>query len=69
MGWTHKEEEQHKCKLPIYERAKKYDRWKCDECGTEYIVTKVHYDQRDGYYLSFQEYESWKSGPFPPGTK
>ena len=67
--WTYREADQHKCRLPIYDRAKKYDRWVCDECEAEYIVTGINHDQKDGDWLSFQEYESWKSGPFPPGTK
>lgn len=69
MGWTYKEADQHRCPLPTYDKAKKFDRWQCDDCGKEWIVTKVNFDQKDGDWLSFQEYESWKSGPFPPGTK
>lgn len=71
MGWIYRQADQHKCKLPTYAYAKKFDIWQCDDpaCQKEWIVTKINFDQRDGDWLSFQEYESWKSGPFAPGTK
>lgn len=68
-SWTFREADQHRCALPIYDKAKKYDRWKCFQCDKEWIVTKVNFDQKDGDWLSFEEYEGWKAGPFPIGTK
>lgn len=73
--WTHRDVDVHRCALPTMARqsdgtyAKRLDRWKCDDCNKEYIVTKVNSDQREGDYLSWEEFESWKSGPFPPGSK
>lgn len=83
MGqWISREADKHKCDYPRYALpadTQKYDIWEC-ECGKQWIVTNI--TKHDGeanspdpreritvYRGTFQEYESWKSGPFPPGTK
>ena len=69
--WTRRSDQIHRCALPQYEPGvKRLDRWKCGNCGIEWIVTGIEGDQRDGRtWLLWKKYESYKSGPFAPGTK
>lgn len=69
--WIYRDKDVHRCSKPAWEPGgRKGDVWKCDECGKEWVVTRVDYDQRDNTsWFTWAEYESWKSGPFPPGTK
>lgn len=69
--WTHRDKDIHRCNKPAYESGvSRHDRWKCGECGKEWIIDKIDGDQRDGStWIVWKEYESWKSGPFAPGTK
>lgn len=69
--WIHRDADQHRCAKPTYEKGgKRGDIWKCDECGLEWIVTSVDYDQRDNCrWFVWQEREKWQAGPFPIGTK
>lgn len=68
--WTYREADIHKCTKPPYDdKVRKLDRWKCDQCKTEWIVSRIVFDQKDGNWLVWDNYETWKSVPFPPGTK
>jgi len=69
--WVHQDSAIHRCIKPEYARGvSRNDRWQCNECNAVWIVEKIDGDQRDGStWIVWKEYESWKSGPFPPGTK
>jgi len=83
MGnWIKREADKHKCDYPRHalpRDAQRFDLWEC-ECGKQWVLTNIEIHPGDDhspdpreritvYTGKFEEYEGWKSGPFPPGTK
>lgn len=74
--WIKSEATTHRCNKPHLKSdapmASIGDLWECNTCQTVYRVTGFDSGmQWDPFptVIKWAEYESWKSGPFPPGTK
>lgn len=73
--WVYRDVDVHRCDKPPYDRTvNRLDRWQCNVCNKVWIVTGINHHSGpcpgESYStLVWAEYESWKSGPFPPGTK
>jgi hypothetical protein len=67
--WVYRDSDVHRCRKPGYSNGVKTgDRWECGTCHKVWRV-KVNDDQRDGPWITWDDYESWKSGLFVPGTR
>jgi hypothetical protein len=70
--WTYRNIDVHRCNKPTgTQGVKAGDRWKCNGCGTEWVVAHVGYDQRDNSsWLTWNKYtRDDTSGMYAPGTK
>lgn len=71
--WVYRESDVHNCNKPPYDQSVQVgDRWQCNICNKVWRVKGFDSGfQTDPYptQIIWVDYEAWKSGPFPPGTK